>query len=94
MSNTILRQKVKIGSKGQAVIPVAMRKIMGISPGSEVVFEMDDQKKIRVERPMVEDPIAAFRGIAKKINFKGKVDMNKLYDEQMEERWSKRASRR
>lgn len=90
MSHTILRQKVKIGSKGQAVIPVAMRKIMGISPGSEVVFEMDDQKNIRVERPNVEDPIAVFRSIAKKINFKGKVDMNKLYEEHMEERWSKK----
>lgn len=90
-----MRQKVKIGSKGQAVIPVSMRKAKGILPHMEVVFEMDSEKNIRVEKvEPTEDPVAVFRSIAKGINLKGKLDMNKLYDEQMEERWSKKLNRR
>lgn len=94
MSHTVLRQKVKIGTKGQAVIPVAMRKAKGIFPHSEVVFEMDSEKNIRVENAEpAEDPIAVFRRVATEINLKGKLDMNKLYDEQMEEYWAKKTKR-
>ncbi len=87
MSHTILRQKVKIGSKGQAVIPIAMRKAKGIAPNSEVIFEMDSEKNIRVQRAEpLEDPIMVFRRIAKMGKSIEKIDLNESYESQMKER--------
>ena len=94
MSHTILRQKVKIGTKGQAVIPIAMRKAKGIVPGSEVIFEMDSEKNIYVERADHEDdPIAVFKSIAAKVRLKGKVDSNADYNRYMEERSKRKGSK-
>ncbi len=84
-----LRQKMTVGPKGQVVIPKDIRDAEGIYPGTEVIFETTE-RGILIEKPQLErDPIEVFRETAKEINFKGKIDSDKSYDEMMEERWRK-----
>lgn len=51
----------KVGTKGQVVIPKAIREEIGIKPGDEVVFEPDG-KDVRVRR-VADDPEARRRRI-------------------------------
>ncbi|MBI2583939.1 MAG: AbrB/MazE/SpoVT family DNA-binding domain-containing protein [Candidatus Aenigmarchaeota archaeon] len=82
-----ITEEMKIGPKGQVVIPKIFRKAMGFHPGSTVVFELEDHKLL-IEKPAVEaDKI--FESIAKSINFKGKIDPHEAYEEEMEHRWKK-----
>ena len=54
---------VKTSSKCQVVIPQAIRKKLGIHPGSKVVVTLsDDHVEIR---PLPSNPIKALRGIFK-----------------------------
>lgn len=66
---------VKTSSKGQVVIPVEIRKKLGIKPGQMVKLTLIDGKAVIA--PLPEDPIKALRGI-----MKGKPSMTKaLLDE-------------
>ena len=50
-----------VSSKGQITLPMAIRKQLGIEPGSEISFEADNEQLIiRLEKP-----ISAYRGILK-----------------------------
>ena len=50
-----------VSSKGQITLPMAIRKQLGIEPGSEISFEADNKQLIiRLEKP-----ISAYRGILK-----------------------------
>lgn len=51
----------KVGTKGQVVIPKAIRDQIGIEPGDEVTFEPDG-KEVRVRRVM-NNPAARAREI-------------------------------
>ncbi len=57
----------RVGTKGQVVIPKAIRDEIGIQPGDEVTFEPDG-KEVRVRR-VADDPetrerdIKALRGV-------------------------------
>jgi AbrB family looped-hinge helix DNA binding protein len=51
----------KVGTKGQVVIPKAIRDEIGIKPGDEVTFEPDGTE-VRVRR-VANDPQAQTRGI-------------------------------
>lgn len=51
----------KVGTKGQVVIPKAIRDEIGIGPGDEVDFEADDTE-VRIRRA-VDDPQARAREI-------------------------------
>ena len=42
---------VKVGEKGQVVIPKAIRDQVGISPGDQVDFELRDGEVVLVRRP-------------------------------------------
>jgi len=61
---------VKTSSKGQIVIPVEIRKKLGIKPGQHVNLALVDDKAVIT--PLPEDPIKALRGI-----LKGKPSMTK-----------------
>ena len=54
---------VKTSSKGQIVIPKAIRKRLGITPGKRLLFRVvEDHAEII---PLPDDPIAALRGTLK-----------------------------
>ena len=54
---------VKMSSKGQIVIPIEIRKKLGIRPGQRVNLTVVDDKAFIT--PLPEDPIKAMRGILK-----------------------------
>lgn len=51
----------KVGTKGQVVIPKAIRDQIGIEPGDEVTFKPDGQE-VRIRRT-ADDPIARAREV-------------------------------
>ncbi len=55
---------VKTLAKGQIVIPVEIRKKIGLKPGRKVLVTMESERKVTLE-PLPEDPIRQLRGILK-----------------------------
>ena len=54
---------VRVTSKGQVTIPLHVRNALGIRPGTEVAFELDDRgARLVVDREDVRAGIAAMRG--------------------------------
>ena len=74
---------MKVGPKGQVVIPRVIRKALKISPGSKVLFKLDDGRLI-LEKPSV-DAVAVFKKIAKQISYNKKIDPHQ-YQEELEAR--------
>jgi AbrB family looped-hinge helix DNA binding protein len=74
---------MKVGSKGQVVIPRAIRKTLKIEPGSKVTFTLEDDKAI-LEKP-ASDAVAVFRRIAESGKSISKIDPY-AYEEELEER--------
>lgn len=71
---------VKTSSKGQIVIPAAIRKKLGIKPGQSVRLTLVDDRAM-IE-PLPDDPIRALRGC-----LKGDPSMTEaLLEERAEER--------
>jgi len=54
---------VKMSSKGQTVIPIEIRKKLGIKPGQQVNLALVDDKAFIT--PLPQDPIKGLRGILK-----------------------------
>ena len=77
---------MKIGPKGQVVIPKGIRDEKKIFPGDEVFVELSDAG-ILIEKP-IRDVIADFERIAKSGKTIGKIDHHS-YEEEIEERWKK-----
>ena len=59
----LIEEEMKVGPKGQVVIPRAMRKALKIEPGSKVIFKLEDDKLI-LKKPAF-DAVAVFERIAK-----------------------------
>lgn len=76
-------KEVKVGSKGQVVIPHTMRKALKISPGSKIKFRLNDGRII-IEKPDF-DAVATLTKIAKQINYNQKMNSHQ-YEEELEER--------
>jgi AbrB family looped-hinge helix DNA binding protein len=81
---TLIEEEMKVGPKGQVVIPRTMRKVLKISPGSKVVFKLDDGRLI-LEKPSF-DAVAVFQKIAKEGKSVSKVKPHAAYEEELEER--------
>jgi AbrB family looped-hinge helix DNA binding protein len=79
----LIEDEMKVGPKGQVVIPRAMRKALKIEPGSKVSFRLEDDTLI-LKKPSF-DAVAVFRKTAKKINCNEKIDPHQ-YEEELEER--------
>ena len=86
----ILKMKMKVGPKGQVVIPKEIRDEKKILPGDEVFVELND-KGILIEKPR-RDVVADFERIAKSGKSIDKTDPH-AYEEELEERWKKSMKR-
>ncbi len=54
---------MRVTQKGQVTIPLEVRRALGIQPGSEVEFDVDDRgARMRVGRDLVAGEIAQMRG--------------------------------
>jgi len=74
---------MKVGPKGQVVIPQEFRHALNIYPGSKVLFKLTDNK-LEIETPSG-DAVAVFRKTAKGMG-KLKFHPHEAYEEEMEER--------
>ena len=91
MSKTKLKESMRIGPKGQVVIPKIFRKALGFHPGSAVVFEL------RGGNLVLEKPGAGTEEIFEKVAHAGKsvdsIHPHDSYEQEMEERGKKPARR-
>lgn len=60
----MLEEEMKVGPKGQVVIPKAFRKALKIHPSSRVIFRLEGDKAV-LQKPEI-DAVALLEGIAKK----------------------------
>ncbi len=74
---------MRVGPKGQVVIPKSFRKILKIGTGTEVVFRLEGERVI-LERE-AEDPIRTLETIARKGKSVSKINPH-AYEEELEER--------
>lgn len=84
----MLRLKSRLGPKGQAVIPKEIREIMGIRPGSEVVFEVRGDEVIvkpLQDHSSVDELIHL---IPREQKLSDEVDFKKIILSEVLERWS------
>ncbi len=87
----LIEEEMKVGPKGQVVIPRAMRKALKIEPGSKILFKLEDDKLI-LKKPAF-DAVAVFERIAKQINYNKEIDPH-AYEEELEERYKRALSGR
>jgi AbrB family looped-hinge helix DNA binding protein len=79
----LIEEEMKVGPKGQVVIPRTMRKALKIEPGSKVLFRLEEDTLI-LTKPTF-DAVAVFKRIAKQINYNKRIDPHQ-YEEELEER--------
>lgn len=87
----MIEEEMKVGPKGQVVIPRTMRKALKIEPGSKVLFRLEDDKLI-LKKPAF-DAVAVFERIAKEINYNKEIDPH-AYEEELDERFKRAVSGR
>ena len=87
MVRILIKQKTKVGPKGQIVIPKSIRDGERLYPGTEVFVEWTDEG-IKIEPMTHEDPIAVFERIAKSVK-KRDVNSKHSYEEQLVRRWKR-----
>jgi AbrB family looped-hinge helix DNA binding protein len=61
-----MKLKVKVGPKGQIVIPKHVRESLGIRSGDEVLIEIEGKKATTIE-PLRRDPIEVLLEISKQV---------------------------
>jgi AbrB family looped-hinge helix DNA binding protein len=80
---TLIEEEMKVGPKGQVVIPQTMRKALKIDPGSKIVFTLEDDRLI-LKKPNF-DSVAVFTKIAQQIHSNEKINPHE-YEEELEQR--------
>jgi AbrB family looped-hinge helix DNA binding protein len=84
----MLRLKSKVGPKGQAVIPKEIRDMLGINPGSEVIFEVREDE-------VVVKPLKNWSGVAElvqliptNLKIREEKSLKQMILSEVLERWS------
>lgn len=83
----MVRMKIvrTIGSKGQIVVPKDAREQLGLKPGSKVTFEVKEKELVIRSEIDPEKFVEEFCSIPGK-RLKKKVDLKKIYEEELVER--------
>jgi AbrB family looped-hinge helix DNA binding protein len=79
----MLEEEMKVGPKGQVVIPRTLRKALRIHPGSKVVFKLEKGKLI-LEKQFF-DSVRVLENTAKKGPSISKIDAH-IYEEELRAR--------
>jgi AbrB family looped-hinge helix DNA binding protein len=80
----LFEEEMKVGPKGQVVIPCAMRKALKIHAGSKIVFRLEDDRLI-LKKPCF-DSVGVFERIAKSGKSVLKVNPPHAYEEELDDR--------
>lgn len=81
----MIEEEMKVGPKGQVVIPKVFRKAIGVGPGSKVVFELQGDRLLIIKKPAI-DVVKVFEEIAKSGKPVKKIEPHE-YVEELEERF-------
>jgi AbrB family looped-hinge helix DNA binding protein len=76
----MFEEVMRVGPKGQVVIPASLRQAMKIGPGSEIVFRLEKDKVI-IDIPKIEDPVQTLENIALKGKSVSRLDVHSYRDE-------------
>ena len=79
-----VEEEMKVGPKGQVVIPRIFRSALKISPGSKVVVRLENNRVI-LEKKKILDAAAEFERIAKSGRSVNRIFPH-LYEEEFENR--------
>lgn len=82
-NRSMIHEEMKVGPKGQIVIPKAMRKVLKIGPGSKVTVTLVEGRVI-VEKPTL-STVSGFETIAKSGPSIELIEPH-LYEEELERR--------
>jgi len=73
---------MKVGPKGQVVIPKEIREITGIKENTEVIVSLnDDNIVIKKSKPETESYLSYYKATYSK-KLKNNIDINKILDEE------------
>jgi AbrB family looped-hinge helix DNA binding protein len=87
----VIEEEMKVGPKGQVVIPRAIRKALKIEPGTKVLVRLEDDQVV-VKKPAF-DALAVFRRVAHSGESVDEINPH-AYEEELEERFKRALSRR
>ena len=76
----MFEEVMRVGPKGQVVIPANLRQAMKIGPGSEIVFRLEKDKVV-IDVPKIEDPVHTLESISLKGKSVSKIDTHSYQDE-------------
>jgi AbrB family looped-hinge helix DNA binding protein len=79
----MLTDRMRVGPKGQVVIPKRFRKVLKVGPGSEIVFRLEGESVI-LEREAA-DPVRTLGDIARKGKSVSRINPH-AYEAALEER--------
>lgn len=79
----MFEEEMKIGPKGQVVIPQAMRKMLKIHPGSKVIFKLEEGRLILEKQSF--DSVGTLEDIARKGPSISKINAH-VYEEELRAR--------
>lgn len=81
-----VEEEMKVGPKGQVVIPLLFRSALKINPGSKVILRLESDKVVLEKKPKL-DASAEFERIAKSGRSVAKISPH-MYEKQFEGRSS------